>query len=80
MVLKKKQIDITESVIGKIVNGEMNLYSGNEYIGKLEETETGLTYRLNEGFQTDNGSIFHLVDVTENPDKKYTDCDQGGWC
>ncbi|WP_409290214.1 YusG family protein [Peribacillus sp. SCS-37] len=80
MVLKKKQIDITESVIGKIENGEMNLYSGNEHIGKLEDTEDGLTYRLNEGYETDNRSIYHLADVTENPDMKYTDCDQGGWC
>ncbi|WP_180955342.1 YusG family protein [Peribacillus deserti] len=80
MVLKKQQVDITEDVVGKIQNGEINLYSGERKIGKVTKSNEGITYSLEEGFETNNGHIFEMADVTVAPDKKYTDCDQGGWC
>ncbi|MBM7691037.1 hypothetical protein JOC77_000440 [Peribacillus deserti] len=80
MVLKKQQVDITDTVVGRIQNGEMNLYSGEKKIGKVTHSNDGISYSLEQGFETFNGHIYQQADVTVNPDKKYTDCDQGGWC
>ncbi|WP_026694561.1 YusG family protein [Peribacillus kribbensis] len=80
MVLKQTQVDITEGVVGRIENGEMNLFSGEDRIGKVTHSDSGIAYALEDGYQAENDRIYQTVDVTETPDMKYTDCDQGGWC
>ncbi|MFL6516953.1 MAG: DUF2553 family protein [Bacillus sp. (in: firmicutes)] len=35
---------------------------------------------LDQHFEVEQQKIYQQVTMTENPDAKYTDCDDGGWC
>ena len=35
---------------------------------------------LEHHFEVDQQKIYQHVTTTENPNAKYTDCDDGGWC
>ncbi|MDQ0157653.1 YusG family protein [Robertmurraya andreesenii] len=79
MVLKQQKIDITDRVTGKIINGELELFLENAPIGKIKLPQA-IPFELEHHFETDHQRIYQHVTVTEQPDAKYTDCDDGGWC
>lgn len=80
MTLKPKKLEITERVIGKLKNGSIELYLENEPIGKVALPE-GSQFELSHHFEVDQQQrIYQHYTSTEQPDEKYTDCDQGGWC
>lgn len=79
MTLNQKKIDITDSVIGKIKNGEIELFLENSSIGKIKLPE-GISFQLEHHFEADQQKIYKNVTVTGGHDAKYTDCDDGGWC
>ena len=79
MALKQQKIDVTNRVTGKIKNGEMELYIENACIGKMKLPEN-IQFQLEHHFEADQQKIYQNVTVTDNPDAKYTDCDDGGWC
>ncbi len=79
MVLKQSKKDVTDQVVGKLRNGEIELFLDNESIGKIKLQES-LDAELSHHFEVDQNKIYQHVTVTEGRDAKYTDCDDGGWC
>ncbi|MED3724763.1 YusG family protein [Priestia filamentosa] len=81
-MLEKRHIDVTDRVVGKYVNDELNLYVENEPIGKMTVNEQGKSeYQLNNGYQYRDNKFYQHTDVTTGKDMKYTDCDnKEGWC
>jgi hypothetical protein len=81
MTLKQQKVDVTERVIGKIKNGELELFLENSFIGKIKRSE-GIQYELEHHFEVDQdqNKIYQQITTTQNPNAKYTDCDDGGWC
>jgi hypothetical protein len=79
MVLKQQKLDVTDRVTGKIIDGEMQLFLENTPIGKIKLSDN-LQYELEHHFEADQQKIYQHVTVTDQPDAKYTDCDDGGWC
>ena len=59
MVLKSNKIDITDRVVGKLKDGEIELYLENEKIGSIHLPQESSTARNDENqiqFQTCRGS------------------------
>jgi putative ribosome biogenesis GTPase RsgA len=79
MTLSQKKIDVTDRVVGKLKNGEIQLFLGDSPIGKIQLTNE-INYRLDHHFEVDQQKIFQNVSVPGKTDPKYTDCDDGGWC
>lgn len=79
MTLKQQKIDVTDRVVGKLKNGEIELFLENSSIGKIKLSEN-IQVDLNPQFEAEQQKIYQQVTVTEQPDAKYTDCDDGGWC
>lgn len=79
VVLKQQKIDITDRVVGKLKNGEIELYLENEKIGNIQLPE-GFSIQMDHHYETDQQKIYQHVTTTEHPHAKYTDCDEGGWC
>ncbi|MCM3765853.1 YusG family protein [Neobacillus niacini] len=78
-MLKQQKIDVTDRVIGKLKNGEIELFLENQPIGKIKLDEQ-IRPELDHHFEAEQQKIFQHVTVTEGKDAKYTDCDDGGWC
>jgi hypothetical protein len=74
MTLKQQKVDVTDRIIGK-----MKLFLDNTSIGKIQ-LPGDMTFQLDQRFEVEQRKIFQNVTVTEQPDAKYTDCDDGGWC
>lgn len=79
MALNEKKLDITDRVVGKLKNGEIELYLENEPIGRIMLTGKA-DFELDNRFDVDQQRIYQNITVTENPGAKYTDCHGGGWC
>ncbi|MBM7661469.1 hypothetical protein JOC85_002272 [Bacillus mesophilus] len=80
-MLEQKRLDITDRVVGKFGQDQVELYVGEESIGRMLFTGQGNQYDLKPGYEQEENKIFHYADITTNPDQKYTDCDQeDGWC
>ncbi|MFD2445060.1 YusG family protein [Bacillus sp. CGMCC 1.16607] len=79
MGLKQQKIDVTDRVTGKIKNGDLELFLENELIGKVK-LPLNFQYDLEHHFEAENQKIYQHITVTDQPDAKYTDCDDGGWC
>ncbi|MGG3563686.1 YusG family protein [Bacillus sp. 1P10SD] len=79
MSLKQQKVDVTDRVVGKIKNGEIELFLESSSIGKIKLPEN-MQYELEHHFEADQQKIYQHVTVTDQPDAKYTDCDEGGWC
>lgn len=79
MTLKQQKIDITDRVVGKLKNGELELYLENERIGKMTLPE-GCQLQFEHHFEGNEQSIYQHVTTTDQPEARYTDCDEGGWC
>lgn len=79
MTLKQQRIDVTDRVVGKMKNGEIELFLENASIGKIKFAKN-IQVELDHHFESEQHKIYQQVTVTEQPDAKYTDCDDGGWC
>lgn len=79
MVLKSEKIDVTDRITAKVREGEILLFLENDQIGKIKLPEN-IQYELEHHFETDTQKIYQHVTVTQHPDAKYTDCEDGGWC
>lgn len=79
MTLIHQKFDITDRVIGKMKNGEIQLYLENEKIGKITLPQ-GYQLELEHHYEAEQEKIYQHVTATEQPDARYTDCDEGGWC
>ncbi|WP_077619266.1 YusG family protein [Bacillus sinesaloumensis] len=81
MVLKHTRIEVTDRVVGKLGNNEMNLYVEKEPIGKIRFTNDGAQYELKQGYEQESSKIYTYADIPSTPDMKYVDCDdENGWC
>jgi uncharacterized protein YpmS len=78
-MLKQDKIDVTDRIVGKIKNGEIELQLENSPIGKIKLPEN-IQYELEHHFEADQSKIYQNVTVSEGRDARYTDCDEGGWC
>ncbi|SFB12358.1 MULTISPECIES: YusG family protein [unclassified Bacillus (in: firmicutes)] len=79
MTLKHHKLEITDRVIGKLENGQIQLYLENEKIGNIELPE-GFQIHLEHHYEAEQQKIYQNVTATEGKDARYTDCDEGGWC
>lgn len=79
MTLSQNKIDVTDRVVGKIKNGEIELFLEDVSIGKIKLPQD-VNYQLEHHFETDQQKIFQNVSVPAKSDPRYTDCDEGGWC
>ncbi|GGC88976.1 hypothetical protein GCM10007216_19690 [Thalassobacillus devorans] len=71
-------VDITDSINGKLEEGNMNLYLYKEKIGCILMTGEENRYEMIEGFKYQKGKIFRINKV--NDIQQYvSDCDLG-WC
>ncbi|MFD1737704.1 YusG family protein [Bacillus salitolerans] len=80
MVLERRKLDITDRVVGKLNQNQMDLFVEEQPIGKMLFTNQGNQYDLKSGYEQENNRIYHYTEVTTNPDQKYVDCDENGWC
>jgi hypothetical protein len=76
-MLREEKLDVTDRVVGKLKNGEVELLLEDTPIGKINKE---FQFELDHHFETDQQRIFQNVTVTEGKDARYTDCDEGGWC
>jgi len=79
MTLKQQRVDVTDRVVGKMKNGEMELLLDRMPIGKMKLSDH-MQVELDHHFQVEQQKIYQHVTTTETLDVKYTDCDDGGWC
>ncbi|MCA1041481.1 YusG family protein [Bacillus infantis] len=79
MTLKQQKIDITDRVTGRLKDGKLELYLGNEMIGEAPMPE-GASFTLGHHFEQNEQKIYQHITSTEQPEARYTDCDEGGWC
>ncbi|MFE8702310.1 YusG family protein [Cytobacillus sp. FJAT-54145] len=79
MSLKQQKIDVTDRVVGKLKNGEIELFLENERIGKMT-IPTGCQIELDHHFEGNQEKIYQHVTAPTDPEPRYTDCDEGGWC
>jgi hypothetical protein len=79
MTISQKKIDVTDRVVGKLKNGEIQLFLEDSPIGKIQITDE-INYRLDRHFEVEQQKIYQNVSVPGKDDPKYTDCDDGGWC
>lgn len=82
MVVKQSKVEVTDRIIGKLKDGYMELYFDNEPIGKLELPQSGtLNIQLDPSFEVKGQKIYKQMATVEEPNMKYTDCDdETGWC
>jgi len=79
MTLNQQKIDVTDRIVGKLNNGEIELFLENQMIGKIS-IPPGSNLQLENHFEGNIQSIYQHVTTTNEPDARYTDCDEGGWC
>ncbi|MCM3440007.1 YusG family protein [Metabacillus halosaccharovorans] len=78
MSIQKQRLDITDRVVGKFGDGQLNLYLENEKIGQMVSENN---YNLKAGYEFSNSHFYQIADVLSGPDQKYVDCDdENGWC
>jgi hypothetical protein len=80
MVLERKKLDITDRVVGKLNKDQMDLFVEEQPIGRMLLANQGNQFELNPGYEHVENRIYHYTEVTSQPDQKYVDCDENGWC
>ncbi len=81
-MLERRKLEITDRVVAKLGQNQLNLYVEEESIGRMLFTDQGNRYELQAGYEHGGeNKIYQFVDVTTGEDQKYTDCDdENGWC
>ncbi|KKI93380.1 hypothetical protein WQ54_03845 [Bacillus sp. SA1-12] len=78
MSFEKQRLDITDRVIGKFAEGQLNLYLEEEKIGQMVSENN---FDLKAGYEFQKSRFYQLSDVVTGSDQKYVDCDdENGWC
>ncbi|MFP5112760.1 YusG family protein [Bacillaceae bacterium C204] len=72
MTLKQQRVDVTDRVIGKMKNGEMELLLDRMPIGKMKLSDH-MQVELDHHFQVEQQKIYQHVTKTEIPDAKHAD-------
>ncbi|RAK18618.1 uncharacterized protein DUF2553 [Anoxybacillus vitaminiphilus] len=81
MVLEQKRLEVTGRIVGKLANGEVQLFDENEQIGRILLNQSGNIVELKNGYAQEQNKIYKYVTVTTSPDEKYVDCgSESGWC
>jgi hypothetical protein len=79
VMLKKRTRDVTNEVVGKLNGNVIELYLENEQIGTLQ-LSSQVDLQLEPNYFSDHQKIYQQYTSTEGKTKRYTDCDEGGWC
>ncbi|WP_066174622.1 YusG family protein [Bacillus marinisedimentorum] len=81
MQAKRKGLDVTTRVYGKLEDGSMCLFLNNEKIGRMVYTAEGAEYHMNEGYLFEENRIYRFEEPEREPViLQYVEgCDQG-WC
>ncbi|WP_413378592.1 YusG family protein [Alkalihalobacillus sp. 1P02AB] len=74
------KVDVTNKIIGKYEEGQLNLYMGEIKIGMVTETDDGLKRKMREGFVFENDKIYHFENAHPEQIKAYVENCDGGWC
>lgn len=79
--MESRLVDVTESIYGKLEQGNLNLFYQGERIGQVISTDEGTSYVLSNGFVQDHDRIYRSEETfSEGEVQQYVDeCDQG-WC
>jgi hypothetical protein len=80
MVLERKKLDITDRVVGKLSQSQMDLFVEEQAIGRMLLSDQGNRFELKAGYEQADNRIYQFADVTSEPDQKYVDCEENGWC
>jgi hypothetical protein len=76
---KTYKLDITDRVTIKIKKGYMDLFFNRGKIGKIVITPEGKQYELDEGFVHEEGKIYKIYQLDQEPLQYVEGCDLG-WC
>jgi hypothetical protein len=77
---KTFKLDITDRVTIKIkTEGYMDLFFNREKIGEIVITPEGKQYELEEGFIREEGKIYKVYRLDQEPLQYVEGCDLG-WC
>jgi hypothetical protein len=80
MTLQSQRLDITDHIVGKLKNGVIELYHENQPIGKIT-LPNGSNIELSHHYEMDQQQrVYQHYTATSQPEARYTDCDEGGWC
>jgi hypothetical protein len=80
MTLKQQKLDITDRIVGKLKSGSIELFLENEPVGKITLPE-GSQIEMSHHYEVDQQNrVYQHYTATNQPDARYTDCDEGGWC
>ncbi len=79
MTLESRKRDVTEHVVGKLKDGEIQLYHEDQPIGKMT-LPLPLQLELEPNYHNEENKIIQNYTSTEGKEARYTDCDEGGWC
>jgi hypothetical protein len=76
---RKKKVDITSKVTGKIREDQMILNIEEREIGRMSLDTTSPGYQFNDGFGIEENKIYQ-IQVEGQEDEQYVEgCDMG-WC
>ncbi|MBD1380197.1 DUF2553 family protein [Metabacillus arenae] len=73
------KLDVTNRVIGKVLEDHIELFLGKECIGKLVMTDEGRQYDLESGYLREEGRIYKLYAKNCEQTQYAEGCDLG-WC
>lgn len=79
MTLEPKRVDVTDRVVGRLKGQNIELYLDNQRIGTMSLPK-GTQVQMEPRFSADNQKVFEQYMSADNPEGRYTDCDEGGWC
>ncbi|MCP3740563.1 DUF2553 family protein [Rossellomorea sp. BNER] len=80
MTLESKKLNVTERIVGKIKNGELQFYLDQELVGRMPLNTSEQNVQMEPNFEL-NGNEFVQNYMSPNQNEsRYTDCDEGGWC
>jgi hypothetical protein len=76
---RKKKVDITSKVTGKIREDQMILNVEEREIGRMSLDTTSPRYQFNDGFGLEENKIYQIQVEGQENDQYVEGCDMG-WC
>lgn len=76
---RKKKVDITSKVTGKIREDQMILNIEEHEIGRMSLNTTSPGYQFNDGYGMEENKIYQIQVEGQESDQYVEGCDMG-WC
>ena len=79
-MLKPKKLDVTKSVTGKLIGGQLHLFLDEQLVERWIFPILLESLQLEPNFEALGNSIIQNYMTPDESEARYTDCDEGGWC